>query len=92
MFINPEHKYIIMEFMLSIVLILILTLIGLIIFNYKLKISTSNIAYIIVGLSLGLIIALMLTYNMQSACDMIINHNNITLQLSQEKCFQYLNF
>jgi len=92
MFINPEHKYIIMEFILGIIIIVILALIGLIIFNYKLKISTSNIAYIIVGLSLGSIILLMLTYNVQSDCNMIINHNNITLQLSQERCFQYLNF
>ena len=81
-----------MEFTLGIVIILIFTLIGLIIFNYKLKISTSNIAYIITGLAFGSIILLMLTYNIHSECSGVMNYNNVSLQMVQTKCFQYLNF
>ena len=92
MFINPEHKYIIMEFILSIIIILIFGLIGLITFNYKLKINTSNIAYIITGLAFGSIILLMLTYNIHSECSGVMNYNNVSLQMVQTKCFQYLNF
>jgi len=92
MFINPEHKYIIMEFVLGIIIILILALIGLISFNYKLKLNASNIAYIITGLAFGSIILLMLTYNIHSECSGVMNYNNVSLQMVQTKCFQYLNF
>jgi hypothetical protein len=81
-----------MEFVLGVIIILILALIGLIIFNYKLEISTSNIAYIITGLTFGSIIFLMLTYNIHSECSGVMNYNNVSLQMVQTKCFQYLNF
>lgn len=80
-----------MESVLGVVIILILALIGLIIFNYKLKISASNIAYIITGLAFGSIIFLMLTYNIHSECN-IINYNNVTLEALQNTCYKYITF
>jgi len=80
-----------MEFVLNILIILILALIGLITFNYKLKINTSNIAYIITGLAFGSIIFLMLTYNTHSECN-IINFNNVTLEVLQNTCYKYITF
>jgi hypothetical protein len=75
-----------------IVLILMLMIIGILIFNYKLDISMLNMAYIIAGVAFLSLIMLMLTYNSHSECDAIINHNNMTLMMLQDKCYQYINF
>lgn len=81
-----------MEPILMIVMLMMVIIIGLLIFNYKLQISTLNVAYIIGGIAFGCIILLMLTYNAHPECDALINHNNVTLQLLQEKCYQYIDF
>ena len=75
-----------------IVLILMIMLLGLLIFNYKLDISMLNMAYIIGGVAFFSIILLTLTYNSHPECGLIINRNNITLQMLQDKCYQYINF
>ena len=75
-----------------IVLILMFMIIGLLIFNYKLNISMLNMAYLIVGVTFISILLLTLTYNSHPECDALINHNNMTLVLLQDKCYQYINF
>jgi hypothetical protein len=75
-----------------IVLILMFMIIGLLIFNYKLDINMLNMAYLISGVTLFSIIMLMLTYNSHPDCELIINHNNMTLITLQDKCYQYINF
>ena len=81
-----------MEPTLMIVLLLMFMIIGLLIFNYKLDINMLNMTYIIVGITFFSIVMLMLTYNSHSECDALINHNNMTLMMLQDKCYQYINF
>lgn len=81
-----------MEPILMIVLILMFMILGLLIFNYKLDISMLNMAYLIGAIAFGSIFLLMLTYNSHPECDALINHNNMTLVLLQDKCYQYINF
>lgn len=76
---------------LFIVMLLMIVVLGLLIFNYKLNISMINMAYIIGAITFGCIILLMLTYNAHPECDALINHNNMTLQQLQEKCYQYID-
>jgi hypothetical protein len=76
---------------LFIVLLLMIVIIGILVFNYKLGLNNMNVAYIIGGIAFGCIILLMLTYNAHPECDALINHNNITLQQLQEKCYQYID-
>jgi hypothetical protein len=75
-----------------IVLILMFMIIGLLIFNFKLDISMLNMTYLITGVAFFSIVILMLTYNSHSECDALINHNNMTLIMLQDKCYQYINF
>ena len=81
-----------MEPILMIVLILMFVIIGILIFNYKLNISMINMAYIIVGITIISIFLLVVGSNTHPECDLIINHNNMTLQMLQDKCYQYINF
>lgn len=74
-----------------IVVLLMLMMIGLIIFNYKLDISMANMSYIIVGVAIISIMLIAFTYNSHSECDALINHNNMTLQALQDKCYQYIS-
>jgi len=80
-----------MEPILMVVIILMIALLGLLVFNNKIGLSTINIVYIIIGITLGSMILLMLTYNAHSECDFMVNHNNVTIQALQEKCFQYID-
>ena len=80
-----------MEPILMVIIILMLALVTLLIFNYKIGLSTMNVAYIITGIAFGSMILLMLTYDAHSECDLMVNHNNVTLQVLQEKCFQYID-
>jgi hypothetical protein len=81
-----------MEPTLIIVIIFMIAILGLLIFNSKIDINMLNMAYIIEGIVIISIILLMLTYNSHSECDALINHNNMTLVMLQDKCYQYINF
>lgn len=80
-----------MEPILMVVIILMFALLALLIFNYKIGLSTIYVTYIIIGIVFGSMILLMLTYNAHSECDLMVNHNNVTLRALQEKCFQYID-
>jgi len=75
-----------------IVSVLMFMILGLLIFNYDHNISVLNMAYLITGVAFFSIVILMLTYNSHSDCDALINHNNMTLLMLQDKCYQYINF
>jgi len=81
-----------MALVLFIITILLLLLIGIFIFNYKFKLSTLHISYIIIGLVVLSILLLILFYNAHPECDLIVNRNNYTLKMLQDKCYQYINF
>ena len=80
-----------MELTLLIVCFLLLTILGIFIFNYKLDITMLNIAYLITGIAFFSIVLLMFTYTTHTGCN-LINYNNITLQFLQDTCYQYINF
>lgn len=56
------------------------------------KFNTKIMSYVIVGTVLLSVILLVVFYNAHPECDAIINHNNMTLQVLQDKCYQYINY
>jgi hypothetical protein len=74
-----------------VVLILMIALLGIAIFNSKLNLSMPHVSMIILGIVAITFVILMIGYNSHSECDAIINHNNLTLQALQNKCYQYIN-
>lgn len=80
-----------MEPILMIILVLMLMLIGLIIFNSKFDISMLTLTWLIIGISFISILLLTVIYNSHQECYNLINHNNVTLELIQNTCYQYTN-
>ena len=81
-----------MELSLLIICLLSIALIAILIFNFKIGLSNIQMAYIITTIAFGAMIFLFLTYNSHPECDAIINHNNITLNILKQTCYQYINF
>lgn len=81
-----------MEPILFVLMIIMVAIIGMIIFNSKININVQTFATVITIITFGSIVLLMFIYNSHPECDAIINHNNQTLQLLQDKCYQYIDF
>lgn len=81
-----------MEPILMIVMVLMFMILGIIAFNYNSNVSMPTLAGFIFVTAAVSFLLIMIFYNSHPECDAIINHNNQTLQLLQDKCYQYIDF
>jgi len=83
-----------MEFILTLIAIFMILITGLLLMiNSKYdKIGMVNMAWIITIIAFASLLLLVFMYPSHPECNDMINHNNVTLQLLQDKCYQYINF
>jgi ABC-type multidrug transport system permease subunit len=80
-----------MEPVLIIIALFMILILGLLTINLKLKMDVLTLTYIITAIAFGSMILLMLTYNTHPECDSMLNHNNVSLQIIQDKCYKYMS-
>jgi hypothetical protein len=81
-----------MDLSLIIICLLVISIIALLIFNFKIGLNNLQMAYAITGIAFGAMILLFITYNAHPECDAMINVNNVTLDTLQQACYKYINY